>query len=118
MIGNELRNARPSVNRSESPLVKSTGVAKNTELHQAVAEGDISRLRTLVVIQSGLVSKGNRFGDTPLHMAALEANVKAMKILIEAGADCKAENVRGESPLEMVPYTDDAGPAIQLLIRN
>src|SRR5690349_14499754 len=51
-------------------------------------------------------------GDTALHLAAAAVNLKAAELLLKAGADTKAENRRGATPLH---YACDPRPASQNL---
>jgi len=48
-------------------------------------------------------------GDTALHLAAAALNLQAVELLLKAGADAKAENRRGATPLH---YSCDPRPAL------
>lgn len=47
----------------------------------------------------GDIQKSNRYGNTPLHMAAEYFRPNTVRFLIEKGADVNAKNERGETPL-------------------
>ena len=47
----------------------------------------------------GDIQKSNRYGNTPLHMAAEYFRPNTVHFLIEKGADVNAKNKRGETPL-------------------
>ena len=40
-------------------------------------------------------------GDTPLHVAVWQSNIKAVSLLIEAGADVDAKGEMSETPLHV-----------------
>lgn len=40
-------------------------------------------------------------GETPLHHASAQGNLDAAILLIQAGSDCKAENLKNETPLKV-----------------
>ena len=67
------------------------------------AEGmpDISTQNAKVLIDSGAnINHKNRDGDTALHLAVLEGNLGAFKILKALGADLKQLNQDGETPFD------------------
>jgi ankyrin repeat protein len=43
----------------------------------------------------------NRFGDTPLHKAALRGHVDVVKLLLVYGADPTVEDKVGKTPLDL-----------------
>lgn len=51
------------------------------------------------LIKPETLNKGDCFGQTPLYKAILTDNHVAVKILLEAGADCNSEFYRGLTPM-------------------
>ena len=50
-------------------------------------------------LNSYLLSRGTQEGDTPLHVAAMEGHVEVAYWLLMEGADCRAVNQFGDTPL-------------------
>jgi ankyrin repeat protein len=68
------------------------------EVHRLIKMGDIIALRKFVA--SGVdVNSRNRFGWTPLMLAAGEGQTPIVRYLLSAGADIRAINQYGASPL-------------------
>lgn len=71
-----------------------------TPLHYAAANNRMNILRYLVTTLRAHVQVANRFGDTPLHSAALFGYKDVVFFLLMHGADPQRKNRKGESPLE------------------
>ena len=41
----------------------------------------------------------NKYGDSPMHLAAVQGSEEAMSQLMEGGADIQLGNLDGETPL-------------------
>ena len=66
--------------------VNAPEVDGTTALHWAVRGDDVETAQLLIGAGAG-VSSANRYGITPLSLAALNGNAAMMTLLIEAGAD-------------------------------
>jgi ankyrin repeat protein len=68
-------------------------VAKKSEVPDvfvAATVGATDRLATMVKEKHDVVKLRNNWGETPLHVAAREGHLEAVRTLIKAGADVKA----------------------------
>ena len=67
-------------------LINSADTRGDTPLHGAVANGHKTEAKFL--LEKGvLVNKGNKFGQSPFHYAALYEQNNFISLLLEAGAD-------------------------------
>lgn len=99
-------------------------VAGDSALHIAAAAYHVEIVRTL--LRAGAdVHAQNRFGDQPLHAAAVgnpnsarwnpDAQVATIESLVEAGADPNAADTRGVTPLHRAVRTRCAAAVRTLL---
>jgi ankyrin repeat protein len=68
---------------------------------------------TLEIVKNGPIGLGHL---TPLQLAAGQANYDAVEVLVKAGADINAIDVRGANPLVFAVATDHANPKIVELL--
>ena len=69
------------------------------EVFQAVASGDLQRVRELLAMSPALANAKDREGATPLHYAAFNGNQELARFLVEQGADVNARDDRfGATP--------------------
>jgi ankyrin repeat protein len=73
-----------------------------------VASGD-----TVEIVKNGPIRIG---WMTPLQMAAPQANFETVELLVKAGADVNAKDIRGLTPLALAVATDHADPRIVRLL--
>jgi ankyrin repeat protein len=88
---------------AENPaLVGTRDPFLGTALHCAARVGQTEVLQLLLRKSPfGNVDDRTAYGETPLHVAALERRLQAADLLVQKGADVKARTVRGETPLHM-----------------
>ena len=85
----------------EKKLTKSDESAKVVKsLHQAVADGDVERVK-LLISKGADVNAKDEEEQTPLHHATRAANTEVVQLLVEAGADVNAKDNRGRTPLRL-----------------
>lgn len=86
-------------------------------IHDAVLEGDINRVKSLLKAD-GVIEQRDENGDTPfLVCCSFTSDLKIMQLLIEKGADINACNTKGESSLFIVLKNKNL-QMIDLLLEN
>ncbi|MDX2152443.1 MAG: ankyrin repeat domain-containing protein [Bryobacteraceae bacterium] len=77
--------------------------ASPEEVFRAIRDGDEAALKRLIA--DGVANKPDAKGTTPLHYAAVYGSDASVRLLLEAGADVKARNVAGATPLILGAYS-------------
>ena len=99
---------------SASAIADALG-ANDQPIHDAARIGSGQDIEALLKAQPSARDVRTSQGSTPLHLAATNANISALKALISAGADPNARDGDGATPLHMAAYTQNAKHA-QLLL--
>lgn len=91
----------------------------NEDLHAMLFSGKPNQIA--IAVKSGYNIDEPEFhypgGMTALMAAAMDGNVRAVRALINAGANVNAQTREGKTPLDYAKYSDD--PAVEeLLIKN
>ena len=73
--------------------------ASAPEIHEAVKNNDLAKVRKLIKNNPDLVFIKDADGITPLHFAAGDANKKMVKLLLASKADVNAKDNNGTTPL-------------------
>ena len=76
----------------------------------AYAEDEFTEQLSFLIRRGADINARTKYGRTPLHEAALNGNIKTVKILIESGANVNVKNNRGETPLFYAEKGLVAGP--------
>jgi len=71
------------------------------------AEGHLEAARMLIVDYSASVTAADTNGNTFRHMACMNDYVKVARMLVDNGAEIKATNHAGETPLHHLTSPDD-----------
>lgn len=77
-----------------------------TALHYAATNGHIAMLRMLLE-QSAYIDAEAPNGNTPLMMAARYSSPRAVKLLLEEGADPNVKNYAGQTALDLAKHNND-----------
>ncbi len=89
--------------------------ANDQPIHDAARIGNGNEIDALLKAQPSARDVRTAQGSTPLHLAATNADISALKALLAAGADPNARDGDGATPLHMAAYTQNAKHA-QLLL--
>ena len=75
----------------------------NDSLHDAIVAGDINRVKYLLEAEQVVVdiNERDKFGNSPLHLAAQRGDLRMILMLVEYGADVHCENAHHETPLHL-----------------
>jgi ankyrin repeat protein len=89
--------------------------ANDQPIHDAARIGSGKDIDALLKAQANARDVRTSQGSTPLHLAATNPDISALKSLLAAGADPNARDGEGSTPLHMAAYTQNAKHA-QLLL--
>ena len=86
----------------------------NTPLHFAASKGNLESVKLIMERPdaSELINKGNAYGNTALHEAAVGGQDAVITYLIEKGANVNVINKRGSTPLLFALYGDQPTRAL------
>jgi ankyrin repeat protein len=85
------------------------------EIHDAVQQGEIEPVKTLVEENIELANLADEFGQTPLHLAVFGNQNEIAEYLISKDADINALNGVNQSVLLYAAYVDN-GEMVEMLI--
>ena len=83
-----------------------TTIALCSPIHDATRKGDESKVISLLKSDPDLVSSRDKFGNTPLHIAALHDQLKIAELLVANGADVNAQNNPDAREVKAASYYD------------
>ncbi len=86
-------------------------------IREAASSGNLGVIKVLLACNHHLVSTGDAFGQTPLHYAASNGQIKAATLLLANGADVEAKTDLGATPLDMAAGAGNKN-MIELLLAN
>lgn len=87
-------------------------------IHDAARDGDLKKVELLIKAQPTLVSsKDEKYGQTPLHIAAFNDRLDVAKLLIANKADVNAKANNGSTPLHLAAAKGNKD-IVELLLDN
>ncbi len=89
--------------------------ANDKPIHDAARMGNGAEVQAILAKAMADRDARTGLGSTPLHLAATNPEISALKALIAAGADVNARDNDGATPLHMAAYTQRAAHARLLL---
>ncbi|MFA7293287.1 MAG: ankyrin repeat domain-containing protein [Rhodocyclaceae bacterium] len=89
--------------------------ANDQPIHDAARLGSGKDVEKILKADPAMRDVRTQHGSTPLHLAATNPDVSALKVLIAAGADVNVRDSEGLTPLHMTAYTQSARQAELLL---
>ena len=95
----------------------SSGTPSDRPIHDAARLGSGAAVQAILKAQPGDRDLRTDQGSTPLHLAATNPDLSAIKALLAAGANTNARDIDGLTPLHMAAYTQNARHA-QLLLEK
>jgi len=74
---------------------------RKAHIHSLVRSGRIREIQRLLAKTPELIDAKTDFGATPLHCAAYEGHAEMVRLLLDRGADTKAKDINGQTPLDI-----------------
>lgn len=75
-------------------------------IHDVARMGTGTEISKILQASPAMRDARTGLGSTPLHLAATNPDISALKTLLAAGADVNAKDAEGNTPLHMAAYTN------------
>jgi ankyrin repeat protein len=99
-------------------LCFASGLALCAPIHDAARKGDQAKVVALLTQNPELVFSRDKFGNTPLHLAALHNQPAVAALLLANGADVNARITNGDSPLTLALQSYQHKEMLELLLTH
>lgn len=99
-------------------MVVSVSTAASSEIHDAVRQGDLARITSLLDSDPSLIGAKDEQGDQPLHVAVRAGSIPVATRLLENGADINGGDGDNSTPLDVAAAEGQLAAARLLLERG
>lgn len=89
------------------------GNLSGAEIHNAAKDGDLAKVKALVLADPAIVNAKDSTGSTPLHLAAAGGHKEVVQFLIDNKADVHAKNRSGETPMDVAMFHKDVAELLR-----
>ncbi len=86
-------------------------------IHDAAGDGDLAKVKSLLISNPDWAFSKDKDGDTPLHLAAGNARHAVVEYLLSNKAEVNAKNDKGQTPLHLAAANGDTN-VTQLLLTH
>ncbi|RDU73477.1 hypothetical protein CQA66_01210 [Helicobacter aurati] len=83
-----------------------------TPLHKAAKVGNPLMVELLVTAGAKVNAQDEKYGNTPLHYAAINADTRSINILTQHSADTTIQNFQGQNPIQIISSEIIAPPIV------
>lgn len=104
-----------AIQGSEEAVMWLASLGLSPRIFEYSAVGSVDRVKRLLAKDESLAFSRDRRNQTPLHWAARGGHVVVIDLLIEAGADVRAEDKNGHEPLAAAVESGQATAVSRLL---
>src|SRR5438445_299376 len=71
------------------------------DIHEAAQDGELENVKAFLRRNRRRVFSKNKYGQTPLHLAAIYGHKKVAELLLAGKADVNAKDKDGKTPLQL-----------------
>ena len=86
-----------------------------TAVHMAAESGNVAALKRMIKLDPRCIDVRDRYDCTPLHFASIQGSGETISVLLDAGANRIATDVKGWIPLLYANFKSEREAVLQLL---
>ncbi len=103
--------------RHPAPKLDGPEVYSGPKIHLAAMRGDLEQVRSMIVLDPELVKAQDKYGNSPLHIAAYKGRTEIVEFLLSEGAEVNTMSKFGGTALYMASYAGQ-GEVVDVLIAH